>query len=36
MKTLLWRIKHPIKAFRWWLAMRRAEKLFGPFGPKPF
>jgi hypothetical protein len=36
MQTALYRIRHPIKAFSYWLAMRRAEKLFGPFGPKPF
>jgi hypothetical protein len=34
--ALFWRIRHPLQALRHWLAMRRAEKRFGPFGKTPF
>lgn len=36
MSTILWRIRHPLAAWRHWRAMRRWERMFGPFGKAPF
>ena len=36
MSAVFYRICHPIKAYCYWRAIKRAEKLFGKFGPKPF
>ena len=36
MENLLFALRHPIRVWRHYRAMRRFEKLFGKFGPAPF
>lgn len=36
MKNILFALRHPIKAWRHYSAMRGFEKLFGKFGKVPF